>query len=152
MITLVTISDGDKHFESAIHEYVKRLWRWLIVHSIKPSKKSSPVECIHYDTKSIVEYIIHKHTQSVVIILSKKWIQRSTESRSDFIRESLHQSHNLLFIIGGPYGLDESLLRPYTHKQLSLWKITMPHGLAKLVTLEQLYRCQQIREGRSYHY
>lgn len=151
MITLVTISDGDKHFASAINEYIKRLWRWLIVHSIKPSKKSSPWECIQYDTDLIIEYI-HKYPDSIIILLTKEWKERSTSQRSSCIQEYINHSRHILYIVWWPYWLDESRLNSYTHYQLSFWKITMPHGLVKLVVLEQLYRCQQIREGRSYHY
>ncbi len=151
MITLVTISDSDKHFESAINEYTKRLWRWLKVHTIKPSKKSSPSECIQYDTNLIIEYI-HNHPDTVIILLTKEWNERSTSQRSSCIQEYINQSRSILYIIWWPYGLDEDKLRSYVHHQLSFWKITMPHGLVKLVLLEQLYRCQQIREGRPYHY
>ena len=35
---------------------------------------------------------------------------------------------------------------------LSFGSVTMPHGLVKLVLLEQIYRCTQIIDGKQYHY
>lgn len=152
MITLLVVSDGDKHFEGAINEYTKRLGKKLSVVVVKPSKKSSPSECIVQDTKNIIEYITHKQIKSTIVFLSKEWAQRTTQWWSQFLGESINQWESVLLIIGWPYWLDETLIKPYIHKNCSLWLITMPHWLAKLVVLEQIYRCNQIYEGRSYHY
>jgi 23S rRNA (pseudouridine1915-N3)-methyltransferase len=37
-------------------------------------------------------------------------------------------------------------------KEVSFGGITMPHGLAKLVLVEQLYRCSTLDSGKNYHY
>jgi hypothetical protein len=53
--TIYSISDSDKHFASAIDEYLKRLGRDTQIFDLKPSKKSSPAECITYDTNMIID-------------------------------------------------------------------------------------------------
>lgn len=54
------------------------------------------------------------------------------------------------FVIGGAHGLDERVLSR-AHHLLSISKWTLPHELARLVLLEQLYRACTILRGEPYH-
>jgi 23S rRNA (pseudouridine1915-N3)-methyltransferase len=56
------------------------------------------------------------------------------------------------FIIWGPYGVAVDQLKSYVDQILSRGKQTMPHGLALVVLLEQLWRAKCITEWRTYHY
>lgn len=56
----------------------------------------------------------------------------------------------LVFAIGGPDGLDESV-RQRAERTLSFGAMTMPHELVRLVLLEQLYRAGTILAGTPYH-
>ena len=58
--------------------------------------------------------------------------------------------HSLPFVIGGPDGLDPEL-REAAPKLISLGPMTMPHELARLVLLEQLYRAHAILANLPYH-
>lgn len=151
MITILCISDSDKHFAVACEEYIKRLGKTVNIINLKPSKKDTIAEIIKQDTQSIISKInsgVAKEYQ--IILLSKEGKNRTTEEWQAYIEKHNNQSHDMCFVIGGPYGLDEQLV-PY-HERLSFAAITMPHGLAKLVLLEQIYRCKQMTEGRNYHY
>ena len=53
-------------------------------------------------------------------------------------------------IIGGAYGLDDSIIKS-ANITLSLSKMTLPHQLAKIILLEQIYRAQSILERHPYH-
>lgn len=55
-----------------------------------------------------------------------------------------------IFLIGGSWGLDEGV-RTEADFVLSLGKMTLPHGLARLVLAEQLYRALSINAGKAYH-
>ena len=57
---------------------------------------------------------------------------------------------NLAFVIGGPDGLDPDLLASAPQK-LALGPLTLPHELARLILLEQLYRAHSILENSPYH-
>ena len=54
----------------------------------------------------------------------------------------------LCFVVGGPFGLE---LDAVDHR-LSLGALTLPHQLARVVLLEQLYRGHKILAGEPYHY
>ncbi len=56
----------------------------------------------------------------------------------------------MAFLIGGPDGHGSALLDAATLK-LSLGAMTLPHGLARIVLAEQLYRAATILSGHPYH-
>jgi 23S rRNA (pseudouridine1915-N3)-methyltransferase len=56
----------------------------------------------------------------------------------------------LVFLIGGSWGLDETILKNVDAK-LSLGKMTWPHAIARLLLLEQLFRAETITRGKEYH-
>ena len=67
---------------------------------------------------------------------------------SRFLEERRMSGQDLCFVIGGPYGLE---LPGVTHT-ISLGPMTLPHQLARVVVLEQLYRAHKILAGEPYHH
>jgi len=67
---------------------------------------------------------------------------------SEFLERRRASGRDLCFVIGGPFGLD---LDEVEHR-FSLGVITLPHQLARVVLLEQLYRGHKILAGEPYHY
>ncbi len=56
----------------------------------------------------------------------------------------------MAFVIGGPDGLDDKVRKKAT-KVLSLSALTLPHGLARIVLSEQIYRAMTILSHHPYH-
>jgi 23S rRNA (pseudouridine1915-N3)-methyltransferase len=69
---------------------------------------------------------------------------------SRFLEDRRQSGRDLCFVIGGPFGSDLGSAR--VDQRLSLGAITLPHQLARVVLLEQLYRGHKILAGESYHY
>jgi 23S rRNA (pseudouridine1915-N3)-methyltransferase len=67
---------------------------------------------------------------------------------SRFLEDRRMSGRDLCFVIGGPFGLD---LADVDHR-LSLGAMTLPHQLARVVLLEQIYRGHKILAGEPYHY
>jgi 23S rRNA (pseudouridine1915-N3)-methyltransferase len=67
---------------------------------------------------------------------------------SDWLEERRQEGRDLCFVIGGPKGLDLERC----DLRLSLGPMTLPHQLARVVLLEQLFRAHKILAGEPYHY
>jgi 23S rRNA (pseudouridine1915-N3)-methyltransferase len=67
---------------------------------------------------------------------------------SRFLEERRQSGRDLCFVIGGPKGLDLDAC----DLRFSLGPMTLPHQLARVVLLEQLYRAHKILAGEPYHY
>jgi 23S rRNA (pseudouridine1915-N3)-methyltransferase len=67
---------------------------------------------------------------------------------SRFLEERRRSGRDLCFVVGGPYGLE---LERADHR-LSLGPLTLPHQLARVVLLEQLYRAHKILARHPYHH
>jgi 23S rRNA (pseudouridine1915-N3)-methyltransferase len=65
-----------------------------------------------------------------------------------FLEDRRQSGRDLCFVIGGPFGLDLD----HVDHRLSLGDITLPHQLARVVLLEQLYRAHKILAREPYHY
>ena len=65
-----------------------------------------------------------------------------------FLEERRQSARDLCFVVGGPRGLDMDTC----DMRLSLGRMTLPHQLARVVLLEQLYRANKIIAGEPSHY
>ena len=89
--------------------------------------------------------------QAWCIALTIEGRQRSSEELSVHLEELKLAGHShLCFVIGSSHGLAPEVLAR-TDEQLSFGPITLPHNLARVVLLEQLYRAACIASGSPYH-
>ena len=86
--------------------------------------------------------------RAFVSLLDREGEMPDSIAFSRFLEERRQSGRDLCFVIGGPYGLD---LHDVQHR-LSLGKVTLPHQLARVVLLEQLYRAHKILAREPYHY
>ena len=86
-----------------------------------------------------------------VVALDRSGVQRSSKQIAELVRErEERQPQRTAFVLGGPHGVDETLLAE-ADLTWSLGKGTLPHQLARVVVLEQLYRAFTILRGEPYH-
>ncbi|SRR6266550_4551375 len=69
---------------------------------------------------------------------------------AEFLQNAREQDRDLAFLIGGAFGLSSSVAKRSTMK-LSLAPWTLPHEIARLVLVEQIYRAGTIVRGEPYH-
>lgn len=88
--------------------------------------------------------------RAFVALLDKDGDELDSLAFSAFLEERRQAGLDLWLVIGGPYGID--LGGHPVDRRLSLGRITLPHQLARVVVLEQLYRAHKIIAGEPYHY
>ena len=86
--------------------------------------------------------------RSFVSLLDSGGEEMDSMAFSRFLEARRQSGRDLCFVVGGPYGLE---LDAVEHR-LSLGRMTLPHQLARVVLLEQLYRGHKILAGEPYHY
>jgi 23S rRNA (pseudouridine1915-N3)-methyltransferase len=86
--------------------------------------------------------------RAFVSLLDRGGEQFDSLSFSRFLEDRRQSGRDLCFVIGGPLGLQ---LDDVDHR-FSLGSLTLPHQLARVVLLEQLYRGHKILAGEPYHY
>ena len=85
--------------------------------------------------------------RAMVVLLAGDGEQLDSEGLSRWLEERRQNGRDVCFVIGGPTGLElEADMR------LSLGPMTLPHQLARVVLLEQLYRAHKILAREPYHY
>lgn len=88
--------------------------------------------------------------RSFVSLLDSQGQQLDSVGFSRFLEERRQAGLDLCFVIGGPFGHGADVDR--VDHRLSLGAMTLPHQLARVVLLEQLYRGHKILAGEPYHY
>ena len=86
--------------------------------------------------------------RAYVVLLDAAGTQHSSEGFAVFLEQRRQGGRDVCFVIGGPYG---TALERHDHV-LSLGPMTLPHQLARVVLLEQLFRAHKILAGEPYHH
>ncbi len=86
--------------------------------------------------------------RSYKVLLAADGSSYDSEAFSRLLEQRRQSGIDLCFVVGGPRGLDFG----GCDLRLSLGPMTLPHQLARVVLLEQLYRAHKILAGHPYHY
>jgi 23S rRNA (pseudouridine1915-N3)-methyltransferase len=154
-ITLIAVGKTeDKYLIDGIEKYLNRLKHYinftiLIIPDIKNTKSLSESQ-----QKSKEAELINKQINptDVVLLLDEKGKKHSSISFSQYLNKQMIGSvQNLVFIIGGPYGFDESIYKR-SNSSISLSDMTFSHQMVRLFFVEQLYRAFTILKNEPYHH
>jgi 23S rRNA (pseudouridine1915-N3)-methyltransferase len=143
-----------KFLLDAEREYLKRLipFARISVITIKDQGEAvseSQKTLLREKEAKIIEQKIPE--DSFVIALDEKGTQFSSTKLSDFIKEKRDKSIPLCFVIGGVYGLSDTV-KNKADILLSFSKFTFTHEMIRTLLLEQIYRSFTIINGKKYHY
>jgi 23S rRNA (pseudouridine1915-N3)-methyltransferase len=86
--------------------------------------------------------------RAFVSLLDRGGKEYDSEAFAAFLEQRRQSGRDACFVVGGPKGLE---LDGVDHR-FSLGRLTLPHQLARVVLLEQLYRGHKILAGEPYHY
>ena len=85
-----------------------------------------------------------------VVLLDERGKQMSSKSLASKLTEWQSDGRDLCFIIGGPDGVS-GVVRQRADMMWSLSQLTLPHGMARALLSEQLYRAWSLQTGHPYH-
>ena len=147
MIKIICVGKiKEEFYREAIKEYVKRLSKYTKLDIIELNDENNG-DILKKESESILKNINDK---DYVITLEIDGKELSSIELSKKIEETLIINSNIVFVIGGSLGLDNSIKERSNYK-LSFSKLTFPHQLFRVILLEQIYRSFKIINNESYH-
>ncbi len=154
-ITFLTVGKTEEaYLKDGIDKYVKRLkhyTKFVIVEldELKNTKALTPDQQKAREAELILKKVF---PLDHVVLLDEKGLQLSSTQFAAFInKREINSPGNLIFVIGGPFGFDQSVYQRANDK-LSLSPMTFSHQMVRLFFVEQLYRAYTIIKGEPYHH
>lgn len=150
MIKIITIGQlKEKYLKEAVEEYTKRIKKYsnIEVIELKDEGLVEEAKAIKLEGEKIKKYISDR---DYIVTLEIEGKQVSSTEFADKINNMLIENSNIVFIIGGSYGLSDEIKQMSKFK-LSFSKMTFPHQLFRVILLEQIYRGFKILNNESYH-
>lgn len=128
----------EAHYREAVDEYLGRLRHYATIEEVEIKDGAAAMR------KAIP-------TRAHVVVLTIDGKMRSSEELAARLEELAGRVPEVVFVIGGADGIPAEIVKT-AHETLSLGKMTLPHRLARLVLVEQIYRAMTIRKGEPYHH
>ena len=146
----------ERFYQDACAEYLKRLSPYCKLTLLELPEERLP----QTPSQGQIDAALEKEGQAIrskllpntsLVCLCVEGRLRSSEELASLVQTWEHNSaKHLAFVIGGSFGLAESL-KAEAWVRLSMSPMTFPHHLARVMVLEQLYRAFKINEGSNYH-
>ena len=141
------VKDGVEMFTKRISHYYQVGWK--IFPPAKNNTAASPGEQKKAEAIVLLTTI---QPGDVLVALDENGKQWNSPGVASFIQQKANSStKNLIFIIGGAYGLHDSFL-DICHHKWCLSKLVFPHQLVRLIVSEQVYRACTIIRNEKYHH
>jgi 23S rRNA (pseudouridine1915-N3)-methyltransferase len=154
-IKYVSCGKADEtYLKGGIEDYARRISHYVPfehteIPAIRGAGSRSPREVMAKEAEKINACL---SASDYIVILDEKGKEMRSVEFSGFLNQRFSSgSKALVFISGGPFGIDPSV-KNRASQVLALSKMTFPHLMVKLFFLEQLYRALTILSNESYHH
>jgi len=137
-------------FRAACDEYLARIGRYVTIRETEvreAGRAGSPQVQRREEGRAIRAALPPRVVRVALDIDGQTW---SSEQLAERMRDWRDGARDLAFVIGGAVGLDDPI-RNDADQRWSLGPLTLPHELARVVVVEQLYRAFTILRGEPYH-
>jgi 23S rRNA (pseudouridine1915-N3)-methyltransferase len=150
-ITIVAVGKiKEKFWQTGITEYVKRLKPYTVLNFVEikaeafsnQNKKQAQI----IENQRLIK-ALEKYNQQNIYLLAEAGQEFDSLKFAKFIAST----PEMILVIGGALGWAEEIKQKYP-QNISLSQLTMPHEMARVVLLEQIYRATSIIKGKEYHY
>ena len=146
-------SSSEKDFAEAIDRYLKRIRHFYPIEVVEvPAERGrqsqSDVAMMLSQSARLLAAIPARGT--IVVLDERGQMLDSLKFTRWLERLTIDSPHGIHFVVGGDVGLDDSV-RDRADKLLSLSPMTLPHQIARVVLLEQIYRGCTLMRNIRYH-
>lgn len=141
---------SESYLREGVDDFSTRIGRYLPLSTVelKEEKGGDPRRLREREGERLLERI---PPQSFVIVLDERGKTFGSEEVATLLERHMVQgTGEIVLVLGGPYGLDESV-RKRADLLLALSPMTFTHQMARLIVLEQLYRALTIVRNEPYH-
>jgi 23S rRNA (pseudouridine1915-N3)-methyltransferase len=152
-LTVVAVGKLKERFwTDAVAEYARRLSGYVQLDMREVPDRSAVREgrarALERESQDILSAL---PSGARVVLLDRQGRQYSSEELAAHLDDlKLSGTSSFAFVVGGSYGV-APVVRARADECISFGKLTLPHNLARVVLLEQLYRCIRISRGEPYH-
>lgn len=154
-ISLIAVGKTeDKYLIEGIEKYLNRLKHYIgfnlsIIPELKNTKNLTEAQQKTKEAELILKQL---NNSDVLVLLDEKGKKYTSVQFSQYINKQMIGSvQHLVFVIGGPYGFDESIYKR-ANSSVSLSEMTFSHQMVRLFFVEQLYRAFTILKNEPYHH
>lgn len=144
----------ESYVREGIEVFTKRIRHYFPVEWVLISPpKLSPSSSVDQIKKAEGEMLFARlQKDDYLIALDENGSAWSSPQLANFIQGKANEGkRNLIFLIGGAYGIDEAVMQRANEKW-SLSKLVFPHQLVRLILAEQIYRACTIIRNEKYHH
>lgn len=151
---ILILAIGDKlpaWAEAAVDDFTRRMPREyrLQVVGLRPEKRAGqPVERVR--EREAARLLERCPAGARLLVLDERGRQPDTRELAQALKDWALDGRDVVLVLGGADGLDPDLVA-HAESVLSLSRLTLPHALARVVLVEQLYRAWSLLAGHPYH-
>jgi 23S rRNA (pseudouridine1915-N3)-methyltransferase len=153
-VNLLCVGDSKGPLAPAVEEYearARRYWRlqvWEVEAGAGRGGTAGPGEVRRGEEARLLSRL---PPRGEVVALTREGKSMASRELARFLEErALRSVESVTFVIGGAFGLGPGILER-SQLRLSLSTMTLPHDLARLLLVEQLYRAGTIGRNEPYH-
>lgn len=126
-----------------------REWKFRLdtIATVRRNKNESSQKAMAAEGERILAKLV---ATEQVVLLDERGKELSSRTLAARLADWQSDSRDLCFIIGGPDGVPDTI-RQRADFIWSLSQLTLPHGMARVLLAEQLYRAWSLQAGHPYH-
>jgi 23S rRNA (pseudouridine1915-N3)-methyltransferase len=148
-LVLLAVGKLRPSYREACDDYLRRLGRYQKVNEVEVREASRAPTVAAQRAEEGARLLARRPAGARLVALARQGTGWSSEELARQVARWRREARPVALVIGGSHGLSPELLA--SAERWSLGPLTLPHELARVLVLEQLYRACTILRGEPYH-
>lgn len=128
--------------------YLKRINAGLRLEEVVVKPLAQEPQHLERESLKVLDYV---GADDWVVLLDERGKQMTSKQWANWLDQRILKKRNVTWIIGGAFGVGDAV-KDRANDVISLARMTLPHALARVLLLEQIYRAWCIRANHPYHH